>query len=385
MPIPYWRLSNFYFFYFATLGCFLPYWNLFLKHTGFSAAQIGELSALLMATKIISPSLWGAIADRTGKRLEIIRLTAFFTALLFSGFFFKTGLVWFMVITFGYGFFWNASLPQFEAATLFHLKNEPQRYSEIRLWGSIGFIVAVLGAGHFLDHHNISTLPMLVVALFFCTWFATLCVPDIKKTKSEQQTVSVFQILKQPEIIAFFIVYLLLQVAHGPYYVFYSIHLKQLHYSSTLIGELWALGVMAEVFLFVYMKKVLNLFSLRQILLSSVFLSIVRWLIIGYAANSLYWLIGAQLLHAATFGAAHVTAIHLIHRYFKQQHQGKGQALYASFSFGLGGMIGSLFSGYYWEQLGATLVYSIAAGCCLLAFMIAYFWVGTNKSNLLSG
>lgn len=384
MPIPYWRLSNFYFFYFATLGSFLPYWNLFLKHVNFNAAQIGELSALLMATKIISPNLWGAIADRTGKRLKIIRLAAFFTTLLFAGFFFKTGFIWFTVITFGYSFFWNASLPQFEAATLFHLKKEPHRYSQIRLWGSVGFIVAVLGIGRFLDHYSINLLPVIVIILFASIWLAALCVPETQVSSSEKQTVSVFQILKQPEIIAFFTVHLLLQAAHGPYYVFYSIYLKQLDYSSTLIGELWALGVMAEILLFIYMKKLLGVFSLRGILLSSIFLSIVRWLVIGFAANSLYWLAGAQLLHAATFGSAHVSAIHLIHQYFREQHQGKGQALYASLSFGLGGMVGSLFSGYYWEALGAVFVYSVAAICCLLAFVIAYIWVGAKNSNLPS-
>jgi MFS transporter, PPP family, 3-phenylpropionic acid transporter len=379
MSVPYWRLSNFYFCYFATLGSFLPYWNLFLKHEHFNAAQIGELSALMMATKVISPNVWGTIADRTGKRLKIIRLVALFTTLLFTGFFFKTGFVWFALITFGYSFFWNASLPQFEAATLFHLKQEPNRYSQIRLWGSVGFIVAVLGIGRFLDTHSISLLPVIMTALFASIWLAALFVPEIQIVNDETEVVSIFKILKRPEIIAFFVVYLLLQAAHGPYYVFYSIHLKQLHYSSTLIGELWALGVMAEIVLFLYMKKLLRVCSLRSLLLSSILFSIVRWSIIGFAADSLYWLIGAQLLHAATFGSAHVAAIHLIHQYFNHQHQGKGQALYASLSFGLGGMSGSLFSGYYWEELGATVVYLIAAVCCLLAFFIAYGWVGREK------
>lgn len=384
MPVPYWRLSNFYFFYFATLGCFVPYWNLFLQYEHFNAAQIGELSALLMATKFISPNVWGVIADRTGKRLKIIRLAAFFTMLLFAGFFFKSGFLWFAVITFGYSFFWNAYLPQFEAVTLFHLKQEPHRYSQIRLWGSVGFIIAVLGMGRFLDYYSIKHLPIIITVFFSTIWLASLCVPEIQKPLSEQHGVPIFKILQQPEIMAFFAVHLLLQASHGPYYVFYSIHLKQLHYSSTLIGELWALGVMAEIVLFVYMKKLLKIFSLRAVLLSSLLFSVVRWLIIGFAADSLYWLIGAQLLHAASFGSAHVTAIHLIHQYFKQQHQGKGQALYTSFSFGLGGTMGGLLSGYYWEELTATVIYSVAAFCCLIAFIIAYIWVGAKNSNLLS-
>jgi PPP family 3-phenylpropionic acid transporter len=380
MSIPYWRLSNFYLFYFATLGSFLPFWNLYLEHSGFNAAQIGELSALMMGTKIISPYLWGTIADHTGKRLKIIRTASFLTVFLFSGFLFKTGFLWFAVITFGYSFFWNASLPQFEAATLFHLQKEPHRYSQIRLWGSVGFIVAVLGIGKFLDHYSISTLPLMAIALFSLIFLAALIVPEIKVIAEPKQSIGIAQILTKPETLAFFIVYLLLQAAHGPYYVFYSIYLKQLHYSATLIGELWALGVMAEIVLFIYMKKILSLFSLRTIVLLSVFLSICRWLMIGFA-DSLYWLAGAQLLHAATFGSSHVAAIHLVHHYFGSQHQGKGQALYASLSFGMGGTIGSLFSGYYWEKLGGKFIYVIAASCCLLALLIAYRWIGRMTAS----
>jgi PPP family 3-phenylpropionic acid transporter len=91
----------------------------------------------------------------------------------------------------------------------------------------------------------------------------------------------------------------------------------------------------------------------------------------------------AQLLHAASFGSSHVVAIHLVHKYFGEQHQGKGQALYSSLSFGLGGMVGSLFSGYFWDLYGAWFVYTLAAFSCLIAFFIAYIWVGREKQAML--
>ncbi|MGZ8224297.1 MAG: MFS transporter, partial [Methylobacter sp.] len=79
MTVPYWRLSGFYFFFFATLGGHLPYWSLYLKDSGFNAVEIGKLSALLFGTKIIAPNLWGWIADHTCKSLRIIRLASFFS------------------------------------------------------------------------------------------------------------------------------------------------------------------------------------------------------------------------------------------------------------------------------------------------------------------
>jgi PPP family 3-phenylpropionic acid transporter len=380
-PLPYWRLSSFYFFYFATLGGFLPYWTLYLKHKQFSALQIGELTALIMITKIISPNVGGIIADKTGKNLKVVHTACFLTLFLFSGFFFKEGFIWYAIITLGYSFFWNISLPQVEVLTLFHLQKEPHRYGQIRLWGSVGFIVAVLAIGKYLDHQPIETLPWIVLGLFAGIWLASLCVPEVQKNPAKHDALKMGQILKQPEVIAFFAVYFLLQGAHGPYYAFYSIHLQKLHYSSTWIGGLWVAGVFAEVFLFMVMRKVLDIFSLRAVLLVSIFLSIFRWLIIAFSTHSLYWLAGAQLLHAASFGATHIAAMHFIHHYFGQHHQGKGQALYASLSFGIGGTAGSLVSGYYWDAFGARFIFGGSAACCVLAFLIAYPWVG-RKINL---
>jgi len=381
MSIPYWRLSGFYFFYFATVGSFIPYWSLYLKDSGFNPVEIGELSALLVGTKIIAPNIWGWIADHTGRSLRIIRMASFFAAILFGGFLFVDGYVWFVWVTIIFSFFWNASLPQFEAVTLRHLKTQSHRYSKIRLWGSVGFIFAVLGVGWLLDYLPIAILPDVITALLLATWVLSLFTPEAHTLSHDADPIGIMQIIKKPEILAFLTASMLLQVAQAPYYVFYSIYLEHYHYSASLIGGLWALGVLAEIVLFIYMSRILKRFPLRNILLFSIFLSIVRWLIIAYGADYLALLVFAQLLHAATFGGVHVAAIHLVHLYFGQQHQGKGQALYGSVSFGLGAMLGSLYSGYYWQSSGATFVYSLAAICCCIALVIAYIWVGREKTK----
>ncbi len=381
MTIPYWRLSGFYFFYFATVGGFIPYWSLYLKDSGFNPVEIGELSALTAGTRIVAPILWGWIADRTGKSLRIIRIAAFFTTLLFAGFLYAHSYVWFAWITIGFSFFWNAALPQFEAITLAHLKTETHRYSQIRLWGSIGFIVAVLGIGWALDHQPPAILPAVISGLMLLIWLVSLTVPITQASKQESLAVGIWHIIKKPAVLAFLAVNMLLQLAHAPYYVFYSIYLKHYGYSASLTGFLWALGVFAEIILFIFMRRMLARFSLRAILLFSILLSVIRWLLIAWCVDYFWVMIVAQVLHAATFGGVHVAAIHLVHYYFGQQHQGKGQALYSSLSYGLGGIVGSYYSGYYWESLGSAMIYSLAAVCCGLAWLIAYLWIGRENSQ----
>ncbi|MDD5462980.1 MAG: MFS transporter [Methylococcales bacterium] len=381
MSVPYWRLSGFYFFYFATVGGFLPYWSLYLKDARFNPIEIGQLSALLVGTRIIAPNLWGWIADRTGKSLRIIRIASFFAALLFSGFLFAHNFFWFAWITIAFSFFWNAVLPQFEAVTLFHLSNETHRYSRIRLWGSVGFIVTVLGIGWSLDSQPIGLLPIVIIALLILNWWITLITPEAHAISHESTSIGMMKIIKKPEVLAFFVVNILIQISHAPYYVFYSIYLKHYHYSAAITGLLWALGVLAEIVLFIYMNRLLKSCTLRAILLFSLFLATGRWLLIGWGADYLGLLILAQLFHAATFGGSHVVAIHLVHLYFGRQHQGKGQALYSSLSYGLGGMLGSLYSGNYWEVSGPKIVYSMAALCCGIAFVIASIWVGRENAQ----
>ncbi|WP_411728364.1 MFS transporter [Methyloglobulus sp.] len=381
MSVPYWRLSGFYLCYFATLGGFIPYWSLYLKENGFNPAEIGQLSALLVGTKIIAPNLWGWIADHTRKNLWIIRWTSFVAALLFAGFLAVHNYMEFAWITIGFSFFWNASLPLYEATTLSHLQPETHRYSRIRLWGSVGFILTVTSVGKLLDSQPIILLPVVVIGLLVLTWLTTLATPEIRSVSNERSPVRIASIIKKPEVLAFLLVYVLIQFSHAPYYVFYSIYLKQHLYSTTTTGLLWSLGVIAEIVLFLFMQGMLKRYSLRGILLTSLLFAILRWVLIGGYVDNIYLLMFAQLLHAATFGATHIAAIHFVHRFFDQQHQAKGQALYHSLSFGLGGMLGSLFSGYYWESLGSHVIYFAAALSCGIAFFIAYIWVD-REDNL---
>ena len=381
MSIPYWRLSGLYFFYFASVGAYVPYWSLYLKDSGFDHAEIGQLSALMLSTKIIAPNFMGWLADHTGKSMRLIRLASLLAAVIFVGFLFVEQYLWFAVVTVGFSFFWNAVLPQFEAVTLAHLKSESYRYSRIRLWGSVGFILTVLSLGRLFEKQPIQGLEYCLLWLLILSALTTFITPETSTDKVQNSSISVLPLLKKPEVWVFITVNVLVQISHAPYYVFYSIYLEHHQYASTLIGGLWALGVIAEIVLFIYMKSMLKRFSLRVILLCSLILATGRWLMIGWFAEELWVLVLAQLLHAATFGGTHVVAIHFVHQYFGNRHQGKGQALYNSLSFGIGGVIGSLGSGYYWNGFGGHVVFSIASSCCALAFMLAYFWIGRKSKQ----
>jgi PPP family 3-phenylpropionic acid transporter len=185
-------------------------------------------------------------------------------------------------------------------------------------------------------------------------------------------------VLRRPAIIGFFVAVFLMQASHGPYYAFYSIYMTDHGYGETLIGQLWALGVVAEVGLFVIMHRLLGRFGARRVLIASLLLAALRWLMIGFLADSLVAVLFAQLLHAATFGTFHAAGIHLVHHYFRGSLQGRGQALYSSVSFGAGGAVGSLASGYTWDGLGPGPTFAFASLVALLGAFAAWRWIDSR-------
>jgi PPP family 3-phenylpropionic acid transporter len=383
--VPYGRLSGFYFFYFGQLGAIMPYWALYLERQGFLPPEIGLLMAIPSVTKVLAPNFWGWWADRSGRTLGLIRLSSFLTLCSFGlivwlGSF--GGLALIMLLS---SFFQNGVLPLFETVTLDHLDRDSHRYAKVRIWGSVGFVASVVAVGEALETVlAIECLPFLIILLLAGIWLVSLVIPPCREAFHSHGKASLLGIVTRGDVIAFFLACMLQQFAHGPYYVFFSVYLEEYGFSKGHIGQLWALGVLAEITLFMFVPRILGCFSLRSVFLSSLALGGARWLLIAWGIDRLELVLIAQILHAASFGAAHIAAIHLVHGYFRGPYHGTGQALYSSLSFGLGGALGSIFAGYFWDLWGAHWIYTVAAGASVLAFLIAWPRVGRENRQLMT-
>jgi PPP family 3-phenylpropionic acid transporter len=380
---PYFRLSLFYLLYFGALGSFAPYWPVYLKHLNFNAIEIGQLMSVFMATKLLAPFVWGWLSDYSGQRLKWIRVAAFLTIPGLLPIFFVQTYGWIVTATILFGFFWNASMPQFEALTLNHLGTQSSRYSWVRLWGGIGFILAVAGLPYLFEFKGIKVLPWVLLLVFTLIWVSTGLISDKAHHAHSDDAPDLMKVLKSPVVIGLLVACILQTISHGAYYTFFSIYLESHNYSSDLIGRLWALGVLAEVILFVVLYRLFNHFHAYHLFVVSLLLTAIRWLILGLFIDNLAVVLIAQCLHAASFGLFHASAIHLIHDWFPGQLQGRGQAIYAGLSFGLGGAVGSLLSGYFWELTSATLTFLIMAVIAFAGWLIAlsYHSVSTHLNQ----
>ncbi len=368
MQVLHWRLSLFYFAYFASLGALIPYWTLYLDSLQFSALEIGQLISTLAISKIVAPYLWGWVADRTGFHIRIVQITSILSVACFLP------LLWFdqfwsmLALMLLFSFFWNASLPQFEVVTLGHLGKNRFRYSQIRLWGSLGFIASVIALGAVFQIIDISWLPLILLSIFLWIWVSSLLVAEYQK--QHRPASSIWPVIRQPQVIALLLGCFFIQASHGPYYTFFSLHMEALGYARLEIGLLWSLGVLAEVILFVFMHKLLQWRAAGFWFALSMLLTALRWMLMAWFSDQFFMVLLIQSLHAASFGMYHASAIHLIQDYFPH-HQGRGQALYASVSFGAGGAVGSLAAGVLWEHTSAANTFLVAALFAVIGWLVS--------------
>jgi PPP family 3-phenylpropionic acid transporter len=378
--LPYWRLSGYYFFYFAFIGAFSPYFGLYLQSLNFSAWDIGLLMSQMQLMRLFGPNLWGWLADHFGRRLAIIRLAAAIGLAGFTAFFWLDKLPGMLLAMAILAFFWSAALPLVETLTFDHLREERGRYSRIRLWGSIGFIVAVMATGALLD----STSPVGV--LWVCWAILTgillyaMTLPEAPPVPHARDAQAIGEILRQPKVIALMAACFAMSAAHGAFYVFYSIHLDANGYTKTEVGLLWSLGVVAEIVVFMFMARLSRMYSLRAILLACFAAAVVRFLLMGWGVESAATMIFVQLLHGLTFGAYHAASIAAVNHWFPGRAQGRGQALYSSLSFGAGGLLGALVSGRTWEVLGAGWTFTLSSLFALAGFVLVWLWVSANAA-----
>ncbi|WP_370445958.1 MFS transporter [Acidiferrobacter sp. SPIII_3] len=356
-----WPRSAFYACYFSALGVLLPYWPLYLRQRGFGPRALGDLMALLALSRVVAPYVGGALSDRLGHRMTAVRGAAVLAFACFLTIPYAHGFAAMAAVMMAFSFFWYATLPPVEASTLaFH----GDRYGRIRLWGSIGFIIAVLGLGPVLDRFGAATVVPVIAMLLFGLWLTTLGLAPLTPPAATGARPPI-----QPGLLPFLAACFLMQVSYGPYYTFYSLYLAHYGYSKAAIGALWALGVICEVLVFWQAGRFFAHFRESRLLAFTFALAIVRWILIALFPRSWPLLALAQTFHAFTFGLYHAVAVRLVSRFAGPGAKARAQAIYGT-AAGAGAAAGAAMSGYLWVALGREGMFLAAAAVAAVGFAI---------------
>lgn len=362
------RLASFYFAFFLYAGLMLAYLPAYLAQRGLTAAQIAGVLALPQLVRIFAPALWGWIADRTGAQRAIVIVGCAANAACFVLVPWAPGAAAIALLVGGASLVSAAALPLVEAITLGTLAGQAGRYGPIRVWGSIGFILAVLGGGVWLDRHAATTLAPGLVLFGSASVVAALALPRSRVHRPERGT----SFAVPPQARLLLACGFCMALAHGTLYAFLTLHLQRAGYSGTLIGMLWTLGVLAEILVFLALPALFRRASLSAILAGSCLIGVVRFLLIGWASDWALLLVAAQLMHAATFGAFHAASVAAIHRLFPAPAHARGQTLFSSLAYGAGGAAGALSAGWTWELAGPGAAFTLSALAAAAGVFLAY-------------
>jgi PPP family 3-phenylpropionic acid transporter len=361
------RLASFYFAYFAFAGIGLAYFPLYLAARGLNAGEIAFLVALPHIARVFAPGAWGWLADTTGWRRGIVVFACAASVLGFALMPWVGGVASLAVLVALMSLFSSSAVPLVEAITLASLAGQPGRYGPIRLWGSVGFSLAMLGGGAWLDYWPALALPQVLAALAF----VSLCIAFMLPRGAPRSHPA-----GEPAGVSRGVALLLaagfcMAAAHGTLYTFFTLHLERAGYSGVAIGGLWTLGVLAEIAVFLFLPALFRRLTLSVILIGSLALAVIRFLAMGWLPAALWVLVPLQLLHAATFGAFHAASVAAVHRLFPESAQARGQTFFSSLSYGAGGAAGALIAGWAWESSPA-LAFSASAAAALVGACFAW-------------
>ncbi len=358
------------------MGLFSPYAPLWFQSLGFSTVLIGAIAALQSGTRLFAPYAWSWWGDHSGRRVQLIVLSAAGSLLAALGLLGVQAAVPVALAT-ALLFVANSGVvPLYEATLAQALSGaaglDPKRYGRVRVWGSVGFIAAVTVFGALLQAVGVGAFPWLVAAMNALLLAAALRLPRGRDEPEHQDPPPpVLPRLREPAVAWFFASIFFTVLAHTSQYAFFSLYLVSLGYGKAAVGALWAVGVLAEIVFFWHQGSWFARFDARR------WLQIVAWVTaLRFAATAglggvawVLWL--AQATHAVTFAAHHTACVALVQRHFPGRLRGRGQALYTTLGYGLPGVLGGVGGGWLIEHGGYPAVFWAAAVCGVLAYLAA--------------
>lgn len=357
--------------YFASIGLFNPYAPLWYKELGLPVFAIGLLASISSWTRLFAPLGWGMLADRSGRRVELIRIGALGCAVAACGFLLPPQLALLAFASFLMFSFNAAIVPLTETVVAAQLASaggamDARKYGRVRVWGSIGFLVAVTLFGWWFERFGLRHFALYVVgAMALVVWVAWRVPLQEAAPHGHEPTPPLGEVLRRPAVAWFFAGVFLTVLAHASLYAFFSLYADAQGHAKPVIGLLWAVSVLVEIAWFAFQGRLLERGSLHGWLVVAALVAALRFALTAAWGDRLWVLVLAQCLHAITFAAQHTACISLVSRYFPGALRGRGQALYSVLGYGASGVLGSVGGAWLASAWGLAAVFWAAAVAAL--------------------
>lgn len=371
VPVPRWALKLYLCLFFGTVGLTEPYLNLYFRRLGFSGGQVGTLAAIQPGIAVLAPFLWTAWAEATGRARGLFLWNTWLAGLCFVPVLLSTSFGRLAGVLTLFALIKTPLVPLANSLAFQALGPRRQQYAWIRVWGSLGYILAAVTGGALADRLGVRPVLGGVVALLAgCGAVAGRALTGRVAAPPAPIREGLGALFQQPAFGVFLGATFLARATAGPYNAFFTIQLDELGISQAVAGQAWALGVMSEVGVMAAWPWLAARVGLERLLALAIGAHALRWWLLAGATHP-GGLLAIQLLHGLTFGAFYLASVQLVDEMVRPDLRATGQGLYAAVVFGLGGVVGNALAGRLFDRMDRAGLYRVsallAAGAALLS------------------
>ena len=333
-------LSSFFFFYFSGVGIYIIFLPKILNSIGYAPVQIGILFSVVPLMRFLTPFLFLNFFKLSKK---VFRYSLFISLLGVVALFWTINDFYILLLNIAVFGIANAlTMPYVDTIALEKLK---KNYGKSRLWGSLGFMITGLLLAHYFDGYMIGLYFYLGIGIFIFLSGILISLNskeyNLSNDKSSNKT---FSLIKNWH---FWLSIFLLQVSFGFFYNFFTIYENDHGISLKIVSYLWSISIVCEVIMFALQDKILH-FNILKLIKFSIIVTILRWFLLYLFPSSLFIAFVTQSFHAVSFALFHTATITYLYRLYSQKKL--SMQFYHGVSYGLGGFVGSLLSGYFYGE-----------------------------------
>lgn len=367
-------LMVFYVLFFMTVGISLPFMPGYFKTLGFNGSESGLLLSISPGFALVMPPLWGQLADRSGRPGVVLFVTTAGGALGYALLARATSFTDALLALCVHATFASSLTSLADTLALHHVQQHGGSYARIRLWGSIGFVLASLPFGFLVTEIDRTTVlaPLVLLALAAVSVGLTLARVPVKVHAGPKPTLAnAVALAKHPEIGFFLLATALHWISCAPYHGSLAPHVRALGLPPSVVGLCASVGVLSEVAVMFTWSRWAPRWPVRRLLIACFVLSAARWAAMALTSNPVV-LVATAALHGFTFGAFYLSSVTWMVDRAPGSLRATGQSLFVAATFGIGGIIGYRGAGALYDVIGGHRLFAVAAVMALLPALVLW-------------
>ncbi len=375
-------------FYYATcfiaLGVYLPFFPRWLEARGVQGAAMGVVSASLPAMGLVGPLLFGILSDRLGLRGTLLRVACLgaFASMAALGIAFALGyplgFAGIFAAVLSFALFRSPTVSLADVITM-ELVGAGGGYARTRVWGSLGFLVAAVAAGRFLDPTAPARLPLVIAAALFVALFAAWRLPAKSAAPPLPALGQASSLIARTDLRLFLGASFLAQIAHSSYDLCFTLHLRDRGASDGLVGVSWALGVFSEVALMAGSTWIFRRFTPPWLLVFGFVGAAARWTLLA-SVTSIPALLALQPLHALSFALMWLASLAYVKESAPEAALATTQGLFSA-TLAAGSVLGMPLWGALYRRFDGSFVFATAAILAAMAAGLAVVWARRSSAS----